>query len=131
MFNTKTKTLATADLDNALYQLNDMYEGTSSRELSKSIESNINFAERIELLNAHEAQVYRDRLNKIRNDRDRRQREERIAKARSSENDTSKDFVRNNNQQRVSTQQVEHISTNPNISNSNRESSDISHERRR
>lgn len=131
MFNTKTKTLATADLDNALYQLNDMDEGTSSRELSKSIESNINFAERIELLNAHEAQVYRDRLNKIRNDRDRRQREERIAKARSSENDTSKDFVRNNNQQRVSTQQVEHISTNPNISNSNRESSDISHERRR
>lgn len=111
MFNSRNvRSLATADLDNSLYQLNDMEEGTSFIETSKSIEGNINFAERIELFTNHEAQAYRDRLNKIRYDRERRQREERVAKARSSDTDTSKDFVRDKCEQRVSIQKMEHKS---------------------
>lgn len=128
MFSNKTKTLAVADLDNALFQLNDMDESLSSRELGKSIESNINFAERIELFTAHEAQTYRERLNKIRNDRDRRQREERIAKSRNTTNDTSKDFIRDRNEQRVSRQKVENIATAP---SRNQSKSDTTPERSR
>lgn len=100
LFNSKnTKSLAEVDIDNSLFQLNDMDEGASFNEMGKSIESNINFAERINLFTQQEAQNYRDRLNKIRSDRERRQREELVTKSRSNEVDTSKDFVRDKREQ--------------------------------
>lgn len=110
--------MAKADIDNSLFQLNDMDEGNSSRELGKSIESNINFAERIELLTATEAKAYRERLIKIRNDRDRRQRVELISKSRNTTHNTDKDFIRDKNEQRVSRQKVENIATAPSRSQS-------------
>lgn len=77
------KTLAILDLDNSISHLQNYDSDTSAYfQMATETENNINFAERISLLTRHEAQAYRDRLQKARNEFDRRQREERIAQQR-------------------------------------------------
>lgn len=110
-----TKSLAVADLDNTLFRLSDLDNDTSSfADNAKTLESNINFAERIELLTRHEAMSYRDRLQKLRNDHDRRQREERIVRARDSVADKSKDFIVDKREQcRVTSPKIENVTNTP------------------